>query len=174
MFFCQMNIIAKIMEWKDPVVGEIRVFSHLPKKKSRKGCQKGWKTKFLQIRFSAHPLIGHCNRSTPVVFWGEKMLWLGCGGSIRENPVPNLDCDSAQATGEVRLTPNFANHLVMLFKYGLHQKSHIPGLLLGQPPLKFCNRIIRPNLFNTVKYALNTIRHITQIRCMTHPCQKGN
>jgi len=63
------------------------------------------------------------------------MLWLGCGGSIRENPVPNLDCDSAQATGEVRLTPNFANHLVMLFKYGLHQKSHIPGLLLSQPPL---------------------------------------
>jgi len=98
------------------------------------------------------------------------MLWLGCGGSIRENPVPNLDCDSAQATGEVRLTPNFANHLVMLFKYGLHQKSHIPGLLLGQPPLKFCNRIIRPNLFNTVKYALNTIRRITRIRRMTHPC----
>jgi len=65
------------------------------------------------------------------------MLWLGCGGSIRENPVPNLDCDSAQATGEVRLTPNFANHLVMLFKYGLHQKSHIPGLLLSQPPLEF-------------------------------------
>jgi len=23
----------------------------------------------------------------------------------------------------------------MLFKYGLHQKSHIPGLLLSQPPL---------------------------------------
>ena len=65
------------------------------------------------------------------------MLWLGCGGSIRENPVPNLDCDSAQATGEVRLTPNFANHLVMLFKYGLHQKSRIPGLLLSQPPLDF-------------------------------------
>jgi len=69
------------------------------------------------------------------------MLWLGCGGSIRENPVPNLDCDSAQATGEVRLTPNFANHLIMLFKYGLHQKSHIPGLLLIQPPLKFCSGI---------------------------------
>ena len=51
------------------------------------------------------------------------MLWLGCGGSIRENPVPNLDCDSAQATGEVRLTPNFANHVVMLFEYGLHQKK---------------------------------------------------
>ena len=63
------------------------------------------------------------------------MLWLGCGGSIRGNPVPNLDCDSAQATGEVRLTPSFANHLVMLFKYGLHQKSHIPGLLLSQLPL---------------------------------------
>ena len=65
------------------------------------------------------------------------MRWLGYGGSIRENPVPNLDCDSAQATGEVRLTPNFANHLVMLFKYGLHQKSRIPGLLLSQPPLIF-------------------------------------
>jgi len=25
----------------------------------------------------------------------------------------------------------------MLFKYGLHQKSHIPGLLLSQPPLDF-------------------------------------
>jgi len=72
------------------------------------------------------------------------MLWLGCGGSIRENPVPNLDCDSAQATGEVRLTPSFANHLVMLFKYGLHQKSHIPGLLLSQPPLQELCRLIVP------------------------------
>jgi len=72
------------------------------------------------------------------------MLWLGCGGSIRGNPVPNLDCDSAQATGEVRLTPSFANHLVMLFKYGLHQKSHIPGLLLSQPPLQELCRLIVP------------------------------
>jgi hypothetical protein len=35
---------------------------------------------------------------------------------------------------------------------------------------KFCNRIIRPNLFNTVKHVLNTIRRIIQIRRMSHPC----
>jgi len=35
---------------------------------------------------------------------------------------------------------------------------------------KFCNRILRPNLFNTVKYALNTIRRIIRIRRMTHSC----
>jgi len=34
---------------------------------------------------------------------------------------------------------------------------------------KCCNRIIRPNLYNTVKYAFNTIQRITRIRHMTHP-----
>ena len=34
---------------------------------------------------------------------------------------------------------------------------------------KYCNRIRRPKLFNTVKYALNTIQRIIRIRRMTHP-----
>ena len=34
---------------------------------------------------------------------------------------------------------------------------------------KLCNRIIRPNLFNTFKYGLNIIRRIIRIRRVTHP-----
>jgi hypothetical protein len=33
------------------------------------------------------------------------------------------------------LIPNFVDHLVMFIKHGLHQKSHISGHLLRQPPL---------------------------------------
>jgi len=38
---------------------------------------------------------------------------------------------------------------------------------------KVSNCIIRPNLFDTVNYALNTIRRIARIRRMTHPCCKA-
>jgi poly(3-hydroxyalkanoate) synthetase len=92
------------------------------------------------------------------------MLWLGCGGSIRENPVPNLDCDSAQATWEVRLTPNFANHLVMLIKYGLHQKSHIPGLLLSQPPLEKYRMFDETSAKSTVCLMKNTVCLMNHLR----------
>ena len=43
----------------------------------------------------------------------------------------NLNGDSAQTTGGAHLAPNFGNHLVMLFDYGLHQKRNIPGPLLS-------------------------------------------
>ena len=80
------------------------------------------------------------------------MLWLGCGGSIRENPVPNLDCDSAQATGEVRLTPNFANHVVMLFEYGLHQKkSHSRTFAQSAPSGNLSIYKLLPTLCEGVK-----------------------
>ena len=46
----------------------------------------------------------------------------------------NLNWDSAQAVGEGYFAGNFVNHLVLLFEHGLHQTSHIPGLLLRWPP----------------------------------------
>ena len=54
----------------------------------------------------------------------------------------------------------------------LHNRTERPLLGRKLPKKakkgKFCNPIIRPNLFNTVKYALNTIRRIVRIRRMTH------
>jgi len=45
--------------WSEKTQWLVRyAFSAIYPIKPRKGCQKGWKTKFLQIRFSAHPLIG--------------------------------------------------------------------------------------------------------------------
>ena len=59
------------------VVGQVPHFGPFPfKKNQRKGCQKGWKTKFHQIRFSACQTILDHKRSTPVVFWGEKRPWV--------------------------------------------------------------------------------------------------
>ena len=46
--------------------------------------------------------------------------------------------------------------------------------IYGKKYGKICNRIIRPNLFNMVKYVLNTIQRIIKIRIrrMTHPSFK--
>ena len=94
-----------------------------------------WKTKFHPIRFSASQTIPHYKISTPVVFWGEKRPWVERGGSLRKYSCQKMNWYSAQTTGGVRLAPNFVNHLLMLFHYGVHQKSHISRPLLIWPPL---------------------------------------
>jgi len=43
------------------------------------------------------------------------------------------------------------------------------GALWLQNSLSAQNRIIRSNLYNTVKYVMNTIRRIIRLRRMTHP-----
>jgi hypothetical protein len=45
--------IATKMGQNGAVVGQVPHFGPFPFKKSAKGCQKGWKTKFHQIRFPA-------------------------------------------------------------------------------------------------------------------------
>ena len=50
------------------VLGQIPLFGPSPLEKQHKGCQKGWKTKFHQIRFSAFQTTPYHVRSTPVVF----------------------------------------------------------------------------------------------------------
>ena len=104
-------------------------------KNQQKGCRKGWNTKFHQIRFSASQTIPYYIRSTPVVFWVEKRPWVERGGSLRKYSCQKMNWYSAQTTGGVRLAPNFVNHLLMLFHYGVHQKSHIFRHLLCWPPL---------------------------------------
>jgi len=58
------------------------------RRNQQKGRQKGWNTKFHQIRFSASQTIPNHKRSTPVVFWGEKRPWVERGGSLHKYSVP--------------------------------------------------------------------------------------
>jgi hypothetical protein len=57
------------------------------------GCQKGSKTKFHQIRFSACQTIPVHKISTPVMFRVEKRPWVECGGLIRKHSVPKFELD---------------------------------------------------------------------------------
>jgi hypothetical protein len=62
------NTIATKMGQNGAVLGEIPHFGTFPWEKIRKkGCQKEWKTKFHQTRFSATQKIPHHIYSTPVV-----------------------------------------------------------------------------------------------------------
>ena len=66
------------MRQNGAVVGQVPILFN----KISKGGQKGWKTKFHQIRFSASQTIPYYKKITPVVIWGEKRPWVERGGSM--------------------------------------------------------------------------------------------
>jgi len=71
-----------------------------------------------------------------------------------------------------KITQNVLNsfpiYVMLLLHYIIALKAHWKAVAGRKLPKKvkngnFCNRIIRPNFFNLVKYALNTIRRIRQM-----------
>jgi hypothetical protein len=85
-------------------------------------------------------MIRHRNRSTPDVLLVEKKLW----SQYVKTQLQILNWDYAQATGEVRSTPNFANHLVMLIQHGLHYKIHMSTFAQLTPSAVFHARFEVP------------------------------
>jgi hypothetical protein len=77
-YHCNKNGAKRSSSWPGTPLWPISL-----EQNQQKGCQKGWKTKFHQIRFSASQTISRHKWSTPVVFWGEKRPWVERGGSIQ-------------------------------------------------------------------------------------------
>jgi len=96
------------------------------------------------------------------VFWGEKKPWVERGGSLRKYPVLKNELILCPDHWGVRLAPNFVNHLLMLFYYGVHKKSHISRHLLSWPPLGIWTMKVPRTPYNCHTFALPLCRSIQQ------------
>ena len=125
------------MGWNGPVVGQIPHFGPFSLQKiSERGAKEVENQVPPNPVFSTPTNLESYKKHTYRVLGWKKGLvrvwWVRLKFLCQ-----NLSWDSAQATGVVRLTPNFVDQLVMLIKYGLRQKIYISGHLLRRPPLWF-------------------------------------
>ena len=89
-YHCNKNGAKRSSIWPDTPFWPISI-----KEIQQKGCQKGWKTNFHQIRFPACqtiPIIKEVLQSCFEMKRGPGP-WVECGGSIRKHSVPRFELD---------------------------------------------------------------------------------
>ena len=130
-YHCNKNGAKRRSTWPDTPFWPISLGEN-----QQKGCQKGGKSTFAKYTFQTPGCFGIIKGVLQCVCYGMKR---GPGWGVVacnvETQCQHLNWISVQTTGVVLLAPDFMNHLVVSFKHGLHQKSHIPGHLLSWPPL---------------------------------------
>ena len=119
-------VLKRPSSWSNTPLGPISL-----RENQEKGCQKGEKNNLHRIYFLKARLVPCDEQEVLLSCFGVKRGpgWAAVACNVGTQ-CQNLNWISAQTTGVVRLSPNFVDHLVMLFKTICIKKITSPEQLL--------------------------------------------